>query len=120
MKRFRIVAVCSAAVIAIGSAAAQNAGSASMEPEAGTTVVFTRARFASSYQGAGKTYVRLRLLPRSKIPFTTQTFRVMDSLLLAGISEGAWVKFTSRNVDGENVLAALHAVPACVRFQPCE
>lgn len=119
MMRLRISAVCASAVIAIGSAGAQSAGSASAGLEAGTTV-FTRARVASSYQDVGKSYVRLRLLPRSKIPFTTQTFRVMDRSLLADIHEGAWVKFTSRNVDGENVLTALHTVPACVRFQPCE
>jgi Cu/Ag efflux protein CusF len=119
VKRFRIAAVCASAVIAIGSAIAQTAGSASVGPEAGTTV-FTRARVASSYQDAGKSYVRLKLPPRWKIPFTTQTFRVTDLSLLADIPEGAWVKFTSRYVDGENVLTAIHAVPACVRFQPCE
>lgn len=120
VKRFRIAAVCAAAFFAIGSAAAQTAGSASMKPEAGTTVVFTRARFASSYQDAGKSYVRLKLLPRSKIPFTTQTFRVTDRSLLADIPDGAWVKFTSLHVGGENVLTALHVVPGCMRFQPCE
>ena len=120
MKRFRIATVCAAALIAIGSAVAQTASSASIEPEAGTTVVFTRARVASSYQDAGKSYVRLKLLPRSKIPFMTQTFRVTDRSLLADIPEGAWVKFIARHVEGENVLTAIHVVPACVRFQPCK
>lgn len=120
MKRFRIAAVCATAAIAIGSAAVQTAGSASLEPQAGTTVVFTRARVASSYEDAGKSYVRLKLLPRSKIPFMTQTFRVTDRSLLADIPEGAWVKFTSLHVEGENVLTAIHVVPACVRFQPCK
>ena len=83
------------------------------------TVVYTRARVVSLPQ-AGEPYVRLKLLPRSKIPFTTQTFTVRDRELLADIPEGAWVKFTARNIDGENTLTSIHAVPECKRFQSCD
>ena len=80
----------------------------------------TRARITSSYEEPdGKFYVRLKLLPRSKIPFMTQTFRLSDRSLVAGMPEGTWVKFTSRHVDGENVVTSIHAVAECKRFQPC-
>jgi len=83
------------------------------------TVVYTRARVVSLPQ-AGEPYVRLKLLPRSKIPFTTQAFRVADRALLAGIPEGAWVKFTARHVEGENTLTSIHVVEECKRFQRCD
>lgn len=90
-------------------------------PTAEAGQVFTRARVRSLLEEpGGKAYVRLKLLPRSKLPFTVQTFRVLDRSLLAGISEGAWVKFTSNHVDGENTVTAIHPVAGCVRFQPCD
>lgn len=83
--------------------------------------VFTRAQLRSSYEERdGKLYVRLKLLPKSKIPFTTQTFRLPERSMLAQVPEGSWVKFTSKHVDGENVVTSIHAVPECVRFQPCD
>lgn len=83
--------------------------------------VSTRARLTSSYEEpGGKVYVRLKLLPRSKIPFTTQAFRLPDRSLLADIPEGSWVKFTSKHIDGENTLTSIHAVAECKRFEPCE
>lgn len=105
------------AVIGAGSAAAQAAGQVPAEG------VYTRARVVSVDREAGsrgkKLYVRLKLLPRAKIPFATQTFRVVDATLLAGISEGAWVKFQTQRVDGENTLTALEVTDECPRFQPC-
>ena len=84
-------------------------------------VVYTRARVVSlPKEGDAKPFVRLKLLPRSKIPFTTQAFRVADRALLAGIPEGAWVKFTARHVEGENMLTSIHVVEECRRFQPCD
>jgi len=100
-----------------GVSAAQNAAPVPAEP------VYTRARVVSVLQepgSRGKLYVRLKLLPRSKIPFTTQAFLVRDPALLAGIPEGASVKFTARHVDGENTLMSIHVVEACQRFQPCD
>ncbi len=83
--------------------------------------VFTRARLVSVQADPdGRWLVRLKLLPRSKIPFTTQTFTVRDKALVAGIPQGSWVKFTARSEDGVNWLTAIHAVEECRRFQPCD
>lgn len=118
--RLRAAVMSTLAVIAIGSAVAQPATQAEPGSQASTTV-FTRARVASFHQEAGnRFYVRLKLLPRAKLPFTTQTFRVTNRSLLVGIPEGAWVKFTSRHVEGENVLTAIHVVAECKRFQACD
>ncbi|MDM0078648.1 hypothetical protein QTH90_29870 [Variovorax sp. J2P1-59] len=83
--------------------------------------IYTRARLTSLFEApGGKLYVRLKLLPRSKIPFATQTFRLPDRSLVADIPEGSWVKFTSKHLDGENTLTSIHAVAECKRFQPCD
>jgi len=111
VRAMRRIIVFAVSVVAIGTAAAQ-----ANEP----ATVFTRARITSTYEEpGGKLYVRLKLLPRSKIPFTTQTFRLADRSLLTGIPEGSWVKFTSSHIDGENTVTAIHAVEECRRFQPC-
>lgn len=108
---FRIIATA-ISVIAMSGAAAQT-----NEP----APVFTRARLMSSYEEPdGKLYVRLKLLPRSKIPFATQTFRLPDRALLAAVPEGSWVKFTSKHVAGENIVTSMHAVAECKRFQHCD
>jgi len=84
-------------------------------------VVYTRAEVRSFFEEAsGKFYVRLKLLPRAKIPFTTQAFLVTDRSLLAGIPEGASVKFTSRHRAGENTLTSIQVVEPCRRFQRCD
>ncbi|WP_286610308.1 copper-binding protein [Variovorax jilinensis] len=106
-----------AVALALTVAAASAPAAQAEEPDA----VTTRARFTSSFEEpGGKLYVRLKLLPRSKIPFTTQTFRVPDRALLADVPEGSSVKFTSRHVDGENTLTSIRAVADCKRFQPCD
>jgi len=103
-----------------GAAAAQPGVPGPAEAAAAAAPVYTRARVASFHEEAeGKSYVRLKLLPRAKIPFTTQTFRVTDRALLAGIAEGASVEFTSRHVDGENVVTSIRVVAECKRFQKC-
>lgn len=90
-------------------------GAATVEP------VYTRARLVSvDKESDGRILVRLKLLPRSKIPFSTLTFVVRDRALVADIPEGAWVKFQARSEDGVNVLTAIHVVEACQRFQPCD
>lgn len=105
----------------MGSAFAETTNQVSSKEAQASATVFTRARFVSLLVEAGnKSYVRLKLLPHSKIPFTTQTFRVKDRSLLTDVPEGAWVKFTSRRIDGENVLTAIHVVSECIRFQPCD
>ncbi|MEJ8856314.1 hypothetical protein WKW79_17165 [Variovorax robiniae] len=120
MNTLRTAAMSALAVLAIGSAVAQPATPPGPGSQAPTTV-FTRARVTSFLQEAdNRFYVRLKLLPLAKLPFTTQAFRVTDRSLLADIPEGAWVKFTSRRVDGENVLTAIHVVDECKRFDPCD
>ncbi len=89
-------------------------GAATVEP------VYTRARLVSvDKESDGRILVRLKLLPRSKIPFSIHTFRVVDRALLAGIPEGAWVQFTARHMDGENTLTAIRITAKCNRFEPC-
>ena len=66
------------------------AASAAAEDAAPAAPVYTRARLVSVEADAGgtATLVRLKLLPRAKLPFTTQTFRVVNPALLYGISQG--------------------------------
>jgi Cu/Ag efflux protein CusF len=109
--RFRTIALALSVVVMSGASAQAN------EP----APVSTRARLTSSYEEpGGKFYVRLKLLPQSKLPFMTQTFRLSDRSLVAGMPEGTWVKFSARHVDGENVVTSIHAVAECKRFQPCD
>lgn len=83
--------------------------------------VLTRARLVSVFKEDGnRLYVRLKLLPHSKLPFATQTLRVADRALVADIPEGAWVKFTARRMEGENTVTAIQVVDECKRFQPCD
>jgi len=83
--------------------------------------VYTRARLASLFEEpGGKLYVRLKLLPRAKVPFTTQTFRLPERSLVADIPEGSWVKFTAKHIDGENTLTSIRIMAECKRFQPCD
>lgn len=103
-------ALAASAVAAPSAPATQgDPGAAIVEP------VFTRARLVSVQKESDG-----RLLPRSKIPFTMLTFTAVDRALLVGIPEGAWVKFTARSVEGENLLTSIHGVEECRRFQPCD
>ena len=109
----RAIAVAICVVIATSGAVAE----ANDPPGA----VYTRARLTSLFEEpGGRLYVRLRLLPRSKIPFTTQTFRLPERSLVADIPEGSWVRFTAKHVDGENTLTSIHVAAECKRFQPCD
>ncbi|MBU0749319.1 MAG: hypothetical protein KKG67_21280 [Gammaproteobacteria bacterium] len=108
--------------IVTNAVAAPSAPATQAEQSAPTAEpVFTRARLVSVQPDRdGRLLVRLKLLPRSKIPFSTLTFTVRDRALVADIPEGAWVKFTARSVEGENLLTAIHVVEECRRFQPCD
>ena len=110
-----------------GAAGAQpvapaGAASAAVEGAAPAAPVYTRARLVSLEMDAGgnATLVRLKLLPRAKLPFTTQTFRVANPALLSGISQGSWVQFTARHIDGENTLTSIRVTAECKRFEPCD
>ncbi len=121
VQRARCLALAgvAAAALVVGSALAQPAVPAQADGQAGP--VLTRARVVSVQQEpGGPLYVRLKLLPRSKLPFTTQRFTVVDRTLLAGIAEGAWVKFTAKSVEGENTLTSIQIAEECKRFQPCD
>lgn len=109
-------------VMAASAVAAPSAPATQGEQSAATAEpVYTRARLVSVQPDRdGRLLVRLKLLPRSKIPFSTQTFTVRDRALVADIPEGSWVKFTARSVEGENLLTSIHVVEECRRFQPCD
>lgn len=98
------------------------AASAAAEDAAPAAPVYTRARLVSVEADAGgtATLVRLKLLPRAKLSFTTQTFRVANPALLHGISQGSWVQFTARHIDGENTLTSIRVTAECKRFEPCD
>lgn len=102
---------------------ANAAGIAPPDPTA-SVAVETRAIVRSiAQEGQGsdqRTYIHLKLLPRSKIPFTTQRFRVRDPSSVAGLSPETPVKFRIERIEGENTLVSIRTVAACVRFQPCE
>lgn len=110
-----------------GAAGAQpvapaGAASAAAEDAAPAAPVYTRARLVSVEMDASgnATHVRLKLLPRAKLPFTTQTFRVVNPALLHGIPQGAWVQFTAWHIDGENTLTSIRVTAECKRLEPCD
>ncbi len=115
-------AAMAVALAIMGSAGAQPAASPSPGADpSGPPPTLTRARVHSfSAAPGGKFLLRLKLVPRAKLPFTTQTFTVADRTLLSGISEGDWVKFAMQRIDGENTVTLLQVVAACQRFQPCD
>lgn len=115
-----VASLCS--VMAASAMAAPSAPATQGEQSAATAEpAYTRARLVSVQPDRdGRLLVRLKLLPRSKIPFSTLTFTVLDRALVADIPEGSWVKFTARSEGGVNWLTAIHAVEACRRFQPCD
>lgn len=84
-------------------------------------VVYTRAEVRSYFvESNGKLYIRLKLLPGYKIPFSTQAFLVSDRSLLSGIGEGATVEFTAKRLSGENTLTSIRVVEPCIRFRRCD
>jgi len=83
--------------------------------------VYTRAIVRSIVRReGGRRYVQLKLVPRAKLPFTTITYRVLDSRLLDGVGEGASVQFIAARIDGENTVTALRIAAPCERFRQCE
>ncbi|MDR6455964.1 hypothetical protein [Variovorax paradoxus] len=116
----RFVLMTALGLATVDGAAAQSAEPRPAEAAAEAAPVTTYARFVSASQEAdGKLYVRLKLLPRARLPFTVQRFRVRDRTLLAGVAEGSWVRFTARHIDGENTLTSIRITAECKRFQEC-
>jgi Cu/Ag efflux protein CusF len=111
----RAVIAAAAALLMLCSARAEETQQPAAAP------VYTRAEVRSFFEEpGGKTYVRLKLLPRLKIPFSTQNFLVTDRSMLVGIQEGASVRFTAKHLAGENTLTSIQLAEPCVRFQKCE
>src|SRR5690242_12562229 len=111
--------VCSSDLLLMCSALAEapQTGAASST----ATPVWTRAEVRSFFEEAdGRFYIRLKLLPRAKIPFSTQNFLVPDRAWLTGIKEGASVRFTARHLAGENTLTAIQLAEPCKRFEKCD
>ncbi len=112
--------VAAAMLLASGSAAAQYVQRRPVEARNPADPVYTRARVASvSEDKPGQWYVRLKLLPRAKVPFTTLTFRVLNQTLLTGIKPGDSVRFKADRQAHENTLLSIEHVAACPRFQKC-
>jgi Cu/Ag efflux protein CusF len=81
---------------------------AAAAPSASAADVYTRAIVRSiSEEDGNRLSIRLKLVPGSKLPFTTVTYRVLDARLVAGLREGERVGFQARRIDGENVLTAI-------------
>lgn len=120
---FATAAICCVLAAAATAAVAQ-AGSPAAPHQAGGKheLVSTRAVVQSFFEeDAGqRRYVRLKLVPRARLPFTTLAYRVLDPRLVAGLKEGESVAFRAERRDGENVLTAIRVVAPCRRFQPCE
>ncbi|WP_326542458.1 serine hydrolase [Pseudorhodoferax sp.] len=88
--------------------------------QAGPVEMRAIMRSVTEEDGGTRAYVHLKVVPAANLPFTTLRFRVRDKALVAGLRDGASVKFRAERIDGENTLMAIRAVPACVRFQPCD
>ncbi|HPU10850.1 MAG TPA: hypothetical protein PK947_10000 [Ottowia sp.] len=69
--------------------------------------------------GAQPALLRLKIVPRGKLPFSTLTFRVQDRRLLNGIGLGDEVGFIAERRPEGNTVVALRKVAPCVRFQAC-
>lgn len=100
-----------------GEQAASSPAAPAQEPPVETRAI---VRSVAHERGGQLLYVYLKIVPGAQLPFTTLRFRVRDPALVAGLREGASVKFRAERVDGENTLVSIRTVPACVRFQPCD
>ena len=83
------------------------------------TRVYTRAVVRSLPSSAEPDTVRLKILPRGKVPFTTMVFRVDPPGLLGDIQVGDEVGFLAERRAAGNTLTQIRKVAPCVRFQPC-
>jgi Cu/Ag efflux protein CusF len=117
----RVAAALRTLLLAAACAAATAAGAAPAAAASASGDVETRAVVRSTFeQAGGRLYIQLKLVPRSKLPFTTITYRVLDRGLVAKVRAGDSVAFRAQRMEGENVLTALRPAPPCERFRPCE
>lgn len=82
--------------------------------------VYTRGVVRSVDTEDGRLYIRLKVVPRAKLPFSTLTYRVTDAQLVAGLRSGDSVQFRAERRGSENVLTAIRTAPPCERFSKCE
>ncbi|MDB5817905.1 MAG: hypothetical protein JWQ11_1545 [Rhizobacter sp.] len=100
------------------SPATSPAASPATSPTASTKPVTTLARVVSlRAEPASDMNVRLKLMPR--FPYAIQTFRVTDRSQLEGLSEGSWIRFTSKRMDGVNTVDTVEPVAECKRMAVC-
>jgi CubicO group peptidase (beta-lactamase class C family)/Cu/Ag efflux protein CusF len=90
-------------------------------PEAAVAVE-TRAILRDVFEedDGKRVYIRLKLAPRAKLPFTTLTFRVRDRALITGLATGDRVAFRAERVDGENNVIAIRTLPPCESHRNCQ
>ena len=116
---FAFAVVVVLVLVAPASNPARAAGA--VDPPASSAEVYTRAIVRSiSDDEQKRLYIRLKLVPRAKIPFSTLTYRVLDARLVVGLHEGDSVAFKAERLNGENVVTAIRAVPPCERFKECK
>ncbi len=100
-----------------GPAAAAETGSSA---PAAAVRVYTRAVVRGlPARGESPPLIRLKILPRGKLPFTTLSFRVDDPALLRGVSMGDEVGFIAARRAHGNTLVALRKAAPCVRLRHC-
>ena len=81
--------------------------------------VLTRAVVRSLPGPAEPITLRLKVLPRGKLPFTTIAFGLARPELAQGIQVGDEVGFVAERTEAGNTIVRLRKLAPCVRFQPC-
>jgi Cu/Ag efflux protein CusF len=81
--------------------------------------VHTRAIVRALPSAAEPNLIRLKLIPRGQLPFTTLTFAVRDAALWQGLAVGDEVGFVAERRQGINTVVRLRKVVSCARFQDC-
>ena len=105
-----------AAGMGMGTAAGQTPPSAGGEA---SSRVLTRAVVRSLPGPAEPITLRLKVLPRGKLPFTTIAFGLARPELAQGIQVGDEVGFIAERTEAGNTIVRLRKLAPCVRFQPC-
>ena len=120
--RLRLMVLGIVCALAAGASVAQveRATDAASSAPTAEGLVETRAVVRSIEESGSRLYIRLKLVPRAKLPFTTITYRVLDRRLVANLREGESVAFRAQRIAGENVVTALRTMPPCERLRPCQ
>lgn len=105
-----------AAALLLGVACAVHAADAGDRAK----TVYTRATVRSLPDaGAREPLIRLKIVLRARVPFSTLSFHVPRADLLQGLAVGDEVDFVAERQAGVNTLTRIRKVAPCVRFQPC-